>query len=72
MIPRSWSFAAVTGSDAPQPLDGQRVEERELAVGWHHEQTVGFGDTARDLGEELGAGHPDRDREPDPFEHVAP
>ena len=57
--------------DAPEPFDRERVEEVELAFGWHDEQAVGFGDTARDLGEELGAGHADGDRQPDPFEHLA-
>ena len=58
-------------ADAPQPFHRQRMEERELGVGWHHEQTVGLGDRTGNLGEELGAGHPDRDRQADPFEDVA-
>ena len=51
------------GPDAPEPLDGQRVEERGLAVGRHHQQAVGLGARARHLGEELGAGHADGDGE---------
>ena len=51
--------------DAPQPLDRQRVEEVELAVGRDDEQPVGLGDAARDLGEELRARDADRDRQPD-------
>ena len=51
------------GPDTPEPLDGQRVEERRLAVGRHHQQAVGLGPRARHLGEELGAGHADGDGE---------
>ena len=51
------------GPDAPEPLDGQRVEERGLAVGRHHQQAVGLGAGARHLGEELRAGDADGDGE---------
>ena len=52
-------------ADAPHLLHGERVEKAQLAVGRHHQQAVGLGDTAGDLGQELGAGHADRDRQPD-------
>ena len=52
-------------ADTPQPLDGQRVEEVELAIGFDHEQPVGLRDAARDLRQELGAGDADGDRQPD-------
>ena len=58
--------------DAPEPLDRQRVEKGQLAVGLHHEQTVGLGHATCHLGEELGPGHPDRDGQTDPLEDVAP
>ena len=67
--------AASPRSSAPTPHSrstGQRVQELELAVGRHDEQPVGLGDRARDLGEELRAGDADRDRQPDPLEHLAP
>ena len=58
-------------ADAPEPLDGERVEERELAVRLDDEQPVGLRDAARDLREELRARDPDRDRQADALEHVA-
>ena len=70
-IPRSWSLRAVDRTDAPEPLDRKRMEELELAIGRHDEQSVGLGDPARHLREELGARDADGDREADPFEHVA-
>ena len=57
-------------SDAPQTLDRERMEEVELAVGWHDEQAVRLGDPARDLGEELRPRHADRDRETDAVAHI--
>ena len=57
-------------SHAPQALDRQRVEERQLAVDGHDQQAVRLGDPARDLREELGPGHADGDRQTDPLEHV--
>ena len=51
--------------DAPQPLDRQRVQERELAVRRHDQQAVGLGHAAGDLGEELRARDADRDRQAD-------
>ena len=62
--------AAVFGPTPHSRLDRERVQELELAVGRHDQQTVGLGDAARDLGEELGASDADRDREADPLEHV--
>ena len=59
-------------ADAPQPLDRERVQERQLAVGRHDEQPVGLGDAARDLGQELRPRDADRDRQADPLAHVAP
>ena len=51
--------------DAPEPLDGERVEEPELVVGRDDEQAVGLGDAARHLREELRSRDADRDRQPD-------
>ena len=59
------------GADAPQPLDGQRVEELELRVGGHNEQPVGLRDPARHLGEELRPRDADRDRQADVLPDVA-
>ena len=58
-------------TDAPQSLDPQGMQERELAIGWHHEQAVGLGDTARNLGEELGARHSHGDAQAHLVEDVA-
>ncbi len=57
--------------DAPEPFDRQRVEKGQLAVGRHRQQTVGLGHAARDLGEELGPGHPDGDGQTNPLADVA-
>ena len=57
--------------DAPEPLDRERVEKRELAAPRHHEQAVGLGDAARHLGEELRPGDADGDRQADPLENVS-
>ena len=58
--------------DAPEPLDRERVEERQLAVGRHDEQSVRLGHAARHLGEELRPRDADRDRQPDLLAHLAP
>ena len=58
--------------DAPEPLDRERVEEGQLAVGRHHQQAVGLGHAARHLGEELRPGHADRDGQADPLADLAP
>ena len=47
------------------------MEKRQL-VGGHDEQAVGLRRAARHLGEELRPRHSDRDRQPDPLQHVAP
>ena len=57
--------------DAPEGLDRQRVQERELALGRHLEQPVGLRDAARDLGQELRPRDADRERQPDLLEHAA-
>ena len=59
-------------ADAPEPLDGQRLQERALAVRRHEQQAIGLGDPARDLGEELRARDPHRDRQPDLVGHPRP
>ena len=51
--------------DAPEPLDGEGVEERELLVRLDDEQPVRLGHGARDLREELRARDPDGDRQSD-------
>jgi len=48
------------------------VQERQLAAGRHHEQAVGLGHPAGHLGQELGCGDADRDRQADSLAHVAP
>jgi hypothetical protein len=58
-------LAGGDGADAPEPLDLERVQERELPVGRDEQQPVGLRDAARDLREELRSRDPDRDREPD-------
>ena len=55
--------------DAPEPLDGQRVEELQLLAGRDLEQPVRLADRARDLGEELRRRDPDGDRQPDLLAH---
>ena len=60
------------GPDAPEPLDGKRVEKGELAVGRDDEQPVGLGDAARHLGEELRPRDADGDRQTDSLANVAP
>ena len=59
-------------TDAPQALDRQRMQEVELAIRRHEEEPVRLGDRTRDLGEELRARDPDRDRQPDPLAHGTP
>jgi hypothetical protein len=57
-------------ADAPEPLDRQRVQERQLLVRRDHQQSVRFADAAGHLGQELGASHPDRDRQTGLFAHL--
>ena len=52
-------------ADAPQPAHRQRMQERQLAIGRNQQQAVGFGLLAGHLGEELGAGDADGDRQAD-------
>ena len=52
-------------ANAPQPLNRERMQEFELALGRHHQQAVGLGHGARDLRQELGAGDADGDRQTD-------
>ena len=59
-------------ADAPEPLHRQRVQEVAFTLGRHDEQAVGLADGAGDLGEELGAGDPDGDRETDVGPHPFP
>ena len=47
------------------------MEERQLAVDRDDQQAVRLRDPARDLGEELGPGHADGDRQADPLEDLA-
>ena len=61
------AFAELGGGhrpDAPQTLDRQRVQELELALGRHDEQTIGLGHRTGHLGQELRARDADRDRQP--------
>ena len=57
-------------ADAPEPLDRQRVEEGELAVGRHDEEAIRLRDPARHLREELRPGDADGDGKPDPLADV--
>jgi hypothetical protein len=57
--------------DTPEPLDRQWMKKGELAPRRHQEQPVWFGDTARDLCEELRPRDPDRDRQADPLADLA-
>ena len=50
-------------TDTPQPFDRQRMQERQLAFGFDHEQAVGLADSARHLGEKFRPGDPDGDRQ---------
>ena len=50
---------------SPQPLDRQRVQKGQLRARRDHEHPVGLCDPTGDLGQELRAREPDRDRQPD-------
>ena len=56
--------------DAPDPLDRQREEELELALGLHDEQPVGLRGPARDLGQDLRPGDADAERQPGVLAHL--
>ena len=58
------------GADAPQPLDRERVQERQLSTRRHDQQPVRLGDATRHLGEELRAGDTHRDRQAHPLTHL--
>jgi hypothetical protein len=58
--------------DPPDPLDREWVEEGELAPGWDEEEPVGLGGCAGDLGEVLGAGDADGNRQPQTLAGDAP
>ena len=55
---------------APEPFNGQRMQELELTTDRYDEQAVGLRDGARDLRKELRAGDSDSDRQPDLVAHV--
>jgi hypothetical protein len=57
---------------APQGAHRQRVQERELPARADEEQPVGLGHRARHLGQELGRGDADGDREIKLVAHLAP
>ena len=56
-------------ADAPQPAHRQRMEELQFALGRDDQQTVRLGHAAGHLGQELGPGHADRDRQADPVQY---
>ena len=58
-------------SHAPQTLDRQRMQERQLTVDRDDQQTVRLRDAARHLGEELGPGHAHGDRQADLLEDLS-
>ena len=60
------------GPDAPQSLDRQPVQERDLAVDRHDEQAVGLGHAAGHLRQELRPRHAHRHADADPLEHGCP
>jgi hypothetical protein len=57
-------------TDAPESLDRERMEERELLVGRHDKEAVGLRHAAGHLGEELRPRDADRDGKPDPLPDV--
>jgi hypothetical protein len=59
-------------SDAPEPLDRKRMQERQLTLGRHDDQAVRLRDAAGNLREELRPRDADRQREPDLLEHPTP
>ena len=70
--PAARELARPSSGPTPQRrLDGERVEEVELAFRWDDEQAVRLGDGARDLREELRPRDADRDRQADSLEDVA-
>ena len=71
-IPSACSFAAVTAPTPHSRSTGSGCRNVALAVRRHPEQPVGLADRAGDLGEVLGAGDADRDRQPDLVAHPLP
>ena len=71
-IPRCVQLARGHRADAPQPLDRQRVQERDLLLRRHHEQAVWLGHAAGHLRQVLRPRHADGDREADLLAHPAP
>ena len=69
-IPSRWSLSGGHGTDAPEPLDRQGVEERELTLGRDDEQAVRLRHGACHLREKLRPCHSDRDRQADLLAHV--
>ena len=67
--PAPRSLAAVTGPTPHSRRTSSGWRNAELAVGLDHEQPVGLGHAAGHLGQELGAGHADADRQPDLVAH---
>jgi hypothetical protein len=65
-------FVCGLGPDAPQPAYRQRMQESEFTVGGHQQQAVGFGFLTGHLGEELGPGDADGDRQTDPVAYLSP
>jgi len=54
-------------ADPPQPLDRQRMQELQFPLDRDDQQAIRLGDPARHLRQELGARHPDGDRQTDPL-----
>ena len=69
MIPQAWSFLRGGRPDAPDALDGQRVQERELLAGGDDEQAVRLRHAARDLRDDLGRRDADGQRQADLLAH---
>ncbi len=59
-------------ANAPETLDGERMEEAEFVVGRYDEEAVRLRDRARDLREEFRASDAHGDRKPDLVEDSAP
>ena len=59
-------------ADAPEALDGQRVEEGALVVGRDDQQAVGLRGPAGHLRERLGPRDPDRQGQPDALANAPP
>ena len=71
-IPRARSFAAVTRPTPHSRSTGSGCRNASSSLRRDHQQSVGLGDGARHLGEELRARDADADREPDFGADLAP